>query len=674
MQAIINKAKKDYLKNNDRATIKDIFSIGGFLKYFILRNFWPAIKDIVFYAIEALEIFLIYKLLGKDYAYVGILGLSFFVLMNIISRAVSFSLREKILTLINKQQKSLIAKYFSSVLLSVFLAFIVFMFVFIYIADLGSNSQSLFLVNKMFSAFFVLLASFYFQATYLLSRIYFNLILLSAYRLLAILYLVLSFKYFGIYSFISYFYLDALIQLFNTHYYCKKILHINSISLLSRRLKDYFIKLFWFIREKNFFIRAVSLFLSYGQKLVVIVLVYIFFKNYLFLFFILQQVFDFLLILTKRVSKSLYFDIYNQSYNKSRIILNRLIFSNFIIVLVFSFLSLFLFTNLELISKVYPKWESVYTNLLIFDRWGGFYMLVFFSNLVLFFNKILEYSESHKINIFLSLVFNFLVYLILFNDEHFIQTKNPISYFTVYGYLSLDYFVALIFVFYYQKWTGSSFVFNLRKNKIEFSSLNVFIENSKYAKAFLIFSLNKKFNKNNFLELVSTELGPYSVINIYRLSFNTYIFSLKEPGSLTVFKEKILTNISYLCEQVTVLDKKIDLNQLNKYFYSYSHPSIFEFKVCIASNFSLDDYIVKKGYKYIEFKNDKTIFDLIKHFNRNIIPEKLIFKKDNFGIIPYYDYNFKFIKLIKLDIKTVKEAKNLYQKLILSFYNGFLKV
>lgn len=674
MQAIINKAKKDFLKNNSRATIKDIFSISGFIKYFLLRNFWPAIKDIVFYVIEALEIFLVYKFLGKDYAYIGILGLAFFVLINIISRAVSFSLREKMLVLINQHQKQLIPKYFSAVLVSIFIIFLVSMFAFISIADLANKAYSVFFINKIFSGFFVLLSSFYFQATYLVSRVFFNLVLLSVYRLLAIGFVVVSFKYLNVYSFIIYFYLDAFIQLFNTYYYCRKTLSVNSISLISKNVKDYFKNLFWFAKNKNFFIRTLSLFLSYGQKLVVIVVIYLFFKNYLFIFFILLQIFGFLLILAKRVSKSLYFDVYNQTYNKSSIILNRLILSNFVVVVLLSLLSVFIFSNLELISKVYPKWESIYTNLLIFNRWTGFYLLAFFSSLVLFFNKILEYSESHKFNIVLSFIFNYLlVYLVIINDQHFMQTKNPISYFSISGYLSVDYFACLVLVFYFQKWTKSSFIFNLKKQKIELVSLSEFIDFSKHSKAYLFFSFNKKFARFYFLELVVSLLEPFNIINIYKLSFNTYIFSLKEPGDLNIFRGKVLANISFLCEQVSVLDKKIDFSLLDKYFYTYIHPSIFEFKKYSLDSFNLNEYISRNNLKFKEFKNDKTTFDFIKSFSRNIVPERLIYKKNYLGIVPEFDDNYKFKKLIKVDFKDANDARKLYQKQLLGFYKWFFK-
>jgi len=672
MHIILNKAKKDFLKYANKPTINSIFNIKGFISYFLLRNFYPSIKDLLFYFSDLLELYLIYYFLGKEYTSIGIVSIVLFRLINIVVKVVSYSLREKILTLININKKNIINKYFSSTLASVIIVFIVCIFVLNSTFDFKNNIIKIIFINKLASSIFLTISTLYFQSTYVVSRVFFNLYYVAFIKALGLSFIYYSFSSINYFAFIIFFYLDSLSQLLITYYYCKKVLFINNMNLFSNRLKDYFKHLFWFFKNSKikFILRFTSLFLSNSQSLIFILIIFFYFPNYLFIFFILYQIFNFFLILSNRVSKSMFFDVARQSYLRNKIILNKLILNNLFVVLIISVINIILFSKLDLITNIYPKWETIYTNLFILNKWQGLYLLVFFNSINNFFIKFLEFSESHLINIFIHILNYLLIYFYIVNDNYFIQSQNPVCFFYIFGYVNFFIFLSLVFVFIFNMSFKKSFLFNLKKPSIVFSNIDDFFNKKAF---YYLFTLNNKYYKK--FEILHSLLKDKS-IGVFKITYNTYIFSFSNTLKEKTLKNYIYSNTSFLCDQIVLLNNK-PLNVIleeHKYFLAYMYPKFFEFS---NSSFkynrvNLLDELNKNNITYTVYKKIHKNFKLLKFFNNLLIPDHLIFKDNNFGLIPVY-VDLKLENIIKIKSNKSDLIKKYYKLLIVNLIHDFLE-
>lgn len=670
MDIIINKAKKDYIKFLNRPTLESIYTIKGFLSYLMLRNLYPSIKDLTLYISELLEIYLVYKLLGKEFVHIGILGFLFFKFINVFSRIISYSLREKILELINSNKKELISRYFSSALSFSLLFFLLLVFVLSVSVNFENTAFSTIFFNKIFVSAFFIVSSLYFQSTYIISRVYFNLYLVLLAKLISLSFIILSFKYFGYYSFVLYFYIDGILQLLITYLYASRVLFVHNIKLFSSDIKNYYKNLFWFFLNSKlkFTLRSLSLFLANSQKIIIILIVSYLYPNYLIVFFIIYQIFNFLLLVTNRVSRSMYFDVSKQSFFKNNFVLNRLLINNFVITLVLSFINIYLFMHLGDISLVYSKWEAIYTNLLILNKWTGLYLLIFFSGFNLFFYRILEFSESHLLNIILSVINYVLIFVLLINNNYFIQSHNPVCFFYINGFVSLIMFTLFLIAFLSKMWIKNSFLYNLSKDKFDYDDIDSFL--SKKNKNIFLFTINKKFQRKQdlFYSILEEEL---EIVAKYKFSFNTYILVFKESKKAGHLKKIIYQNVSFMCNQIISLNKVSisDLLKENKFIFSFMYPKLFEFKVLKNFNKSNLDTILGSAKS---LKKTYSILRLLNFYERLLIPEQIIFKKDIYGVVPVYR-GLKLEKCVKFERIKDNELKNIFQKIIINLFLDFLE-
>jgi len=536
MKNIFKKSEKDFKRIKASPKIDNVLSLKGFIKYFLYRNSLPSVRDILYFIIDTLEIFLIYKLIGRNASTGGIIGYFFIMFMASMWKVLVYSMREKILQLDAKKDLVSIPKYFMPLLALGTIFWLILITISFNLIHLDSKTGYLIFIHKALSQIFVLYSTYYFFSTYTLSRVYMPMQYTLINRVFNLVMAVVLTPFIGVYGFIISFYSEKIIDFLIVIKFCNVVLRLRKIKLISLNVSAYIYKnLFWVFREKATLTikRSSSFFVLNLEKVLVLSLINHYYPFYLIDFFVFYQVINFFMVPANRIAKSLFYDITNLLY-KVRINFLRVLFNyNLIIVNLVAIVAVFVFYIVAHTAWT-EKWFSIVLEFTIINKWYSVYFLIFFAYGLRLFNQFFLVSESHYTTIICTLLFDYiLVAFLFFNSREVIEHHNPMVYFVIKGNVSLLMYVTLFFIYITGIWKKDSIISKVHldnKTGATFTDRLAFLEkvNKQNFKSHLVGILvfKNEYDKNHIEKYVIDVLENKFNINFHtKISPNTIVFT-----------------------------------------------------------------------------------------------------------------------------------------------------
>jgi len=699
MENIILKSKKDLERAEGRPRLNDILSFKGFIRYFFYRNSLPGVRDLLYFVFDTVQIFLIYKLLGKVAFSGGLLGYVFAIFISNFWNVIIYSMREKTLELDSKGQLKLIPSYFAPLLLSGGLIWFVFVAVAIIFVNVHSLNSEIIFISRLLAGGFELYSSLYFFAVYTLLRVYIPFSLTIINRLIFLVLPLFLVRYIGPWAFAMGFVLEKSINLLITLKYCNKALRIKGVKLINSDLKTLvFKKTFWFLLEKplSTLKRSVSFSIIGLQKLVIIFLVSKYYEPFLFDFFAFYQLLGIFLLVPYRISKSLYYDLTNLLY-RGRFYMLRLLFNyNLVIACILGLCFAYLFSFVRTMP-VPGRFFDLMFELTLMNRWFSIYMLVFFTFGISVLNRLLLVSESHLLLISLAAIFDYILLgWLVFHSPYF--RGDPIFIFSFQGQISLYYFAALLLVYLTGIWKKESMIAIIRNNSrqsIGILDWNDFRERLNSLKdkdpVIAVMVLSKRYTRIALLKgVIETARELVDIDAVTRASNNTLFLLIPSTEADTKNSElSIVTSLGVYCDKILLSRPKGLLSKVEKNGLAIAiEPELFSSKTNIEhdllsvkkSNLLLaKDILSSKNIKYKIHSNESfvstergkyisALFSLLRS-TPAFMPTHILLKKDYLGLVPIIE-NGKLIKVMEIEEPEINFIRKLLWTLSLNeFYS-----
>ncbi len=666
MENIIGKSKRDLEKILSRPRVEDIISVKGFFKYFIYRNNLPFIRDLLFFIFDTAQIYLLFRMMGHVGSSGGILGYAFGIFISGFWTALIYSMRDKIISLANTKQHELIPNYFSSIVSSgaiVWILLVICSIFFFY--GINPSPESLIIYSsKVLSQGIELYSSIYFFTIYTMGRIYIPFWLTIINRLFFLLLPIFLFRQLGVWSFVLAFFIERILNAIITIKYSNRSLKVLGIKQIS---SNFFLlakkKLFWFFQDDPFCFlkKTLSFLLLNSQRLVFLVLVGIYYPYYLLDFFAFYQLINLFFLIPRRMSRSLFYDI-TSLLSRGRYYFMRLLANYNILLSLFFALVVVAIFNLS--SFALPSFfSSIMLELTILNKWNSIYMLVFFSFGIIIINRVFIVSGSYWYYIVTTILFEYLILgLLIYNSDSFFKIGNPILVFSIQGELSLYYFFFILLLYISGLWKKGSII---RNESIRLNSVDDFLKTSRSSKnnLILVLFLPKKHSSirrlENILELVGFST---KILSSLRVSKDILFLCIEDEGDQYHQELEIIGHVGVYCDKIILANKEELLSKLNaaleyRDFMYAGHSNLELAKDFLTLNKM--EYSVHYNVFTSSSNRKKELYNILNTFEPNFafIPMHLIFKKEYLGIVPIIEQGkFScFIELNGVDIKLINE-------------------
>lgn len=677
MKNIVEKSKKDLKRAASRPVIGDIITLKGFIRYFAYRTTMPFVRDVLFFIFDTAQIFLIFKLLGFKASSGGMLGYAFVIFVSGFWNTLVYSMRKKVLELDSKKQHNLITNYFSPLVLSGGIIWIVAVTLSIMaFGQFGSDSSIIF-ISRVLSHGIDLYSTIYFFTVYSLTRVYipFSIMVLNRVVFLALpLFLI---RYIGVWSFTVSFFLERLFSLWLTVRCSNKSLKARGINSIC---SDFILfapkKMFWFVKEGlgSFIKRATSFSLLNFQRLLFLILVSRYYYSYLLDFFAFYQLMHVFFLVPQRIGRSLYYDV-TMLLNRGRYHLMRLLCNyDIVVALLLGVVAIFIFDLLSF--KVFPaKFTSIMVELAILGKWGSIYMLLFFSFGIMVIQRILIVSEAHCSFIFTVVIFDYLLLaFMIISSPYFLRLGDPIFIFSIQGNLSLYYFLALLIIYLSGIWKKESIIYSARAKD---TRVDFFTKIQEHPNGVVVaLFLSKKYRRSPVVESAHDVLKVFSSIKVTR---DVVLIYADTESDIYEQHLNVISRLGIYCDQV-VFSLPKDFSKRIKQVLS-QEKFIYEGKPSLAF---AKDYLDRLEISYqmhpVSYlsgsKRKKQLYELLGSLQPDslFIPEHLVFKKDYLGIIPIIEHG-KIDSFLDVNTTDINLLKGLVRDLSLNeFYCLALKI
>jgi hypothetical protein len=609
MKKLIDKALKDFERRKNIPTLDNILTVGGFLKYFKHRNTMPFIRDISYMVINIVQVIAILNVLGIRAASGGVIGYAFMLFISDIWGALKYSLREKIIISEQSAKTHEISKYFLSLIVigtSIWLIVSLLALNIINTESIGSRDGYIIFVATILSMIFQLISSSYFITAYTISRVFLPLQYTLGSRILNLILGIVLMKFIGVYGICFSFFSSRIVDLLITKHFCDKTLRARNINLRPKniRAKEIYKKALELLKPASMSIKRILVFTVVSiDKLILILLVHHYYKSYVVDFFLMYQLVNIFMLIPARVSKSMYYDTVMLLKTKSMSMMKLLFNRNLGILIVLGIIFASLFSLLPMINIPHKHWSSMLLDLTIIDQWKWVYVLIFFSFITRFINRLLLFSESYITLLVSYLFFEYalLIYVLLTNS-YFMKTKEILVFFPIKGQISIYYAGTLLLIYISGIWKRESSLLNIdsAKNKdvlVEYRSFKDKIREASHNDKIIILILEKTYLGPTFVnQVLGTATSKLNVSSATRISSNTLILiSANRDTSVDDLKLKAIELLSAYCKELIVSTKydildyfteRTEKSSTNPYrsIINIIYPKLFSHKHDIQKN------------------------------------------------------------------------------------------
>ena len=566
MKNIIEKSKLDFKKVQNRQKVVDIVSTKGFIRYFAYRNVLPFGSDLLFLVFDTANIFIILWLLGFTASSGGVLGYALTIFIGGMWNTLIYSLREKLLQLQTQKKTDLISHYFISTASWGLIVWAFLTVLFIYYFRQRSFDAELIFISKLLSSGFSLYSSLYFFAAYSVTRIYIPFWIMISNRLLFLIFPIFMFKHIGVWAFATAFMLERFFDLVVTVKYTDRVLEIRGLKLIPEHFTHYlFKKPFWFLLEapRTFILRSISILFSNLQRPMFILLVARYYGAYILDFFAFYQLLHIFYLASLRISRSLYHDV-TKLLHTGRLYLMRILCNYNILISIFtSALAVYIF-HLMATTVVPHRFFSLIVELIMMNKWGQIYLLLFFSSITIIIQRVLLLSEAYISLLTSILVFDYLVlgYLIISDNTLFIY-DNPLLIFSIQGTISPYYFLFILLIYISGIWKKESIIYKNSESSLITDDQTSFIKKAKQKNEkdpFIIILFLSKGNHRthaiNGIIDVAKDLGDILSVNRFSNSSLFILIDNKNKLDHDKFKINAVSTLGIYSEKVVVAEPR----------------------------------------------------------------------------------------------------------------------
>lgn len=706
MDRIILQAQKDANKLSGRPKLTDTLTNKGFLRYLFYRNTMPLIRELSFLLITVTEFALVLYFFGKSVGVGSAIAGVFMFFSNNLWRAFLFSLRDKILELKALNKLNFIPKYFYSYSVLAIIYWLTSIIAASIFLNIQSTMGNQIFYHKLFAGIFMLISSTYFISAYTISRVYISLPYTILNRLLNLIFIVATFKYLGIYSFIISFYLTNIVDLFITIRYCKKIFIKNDISFKikdqSKNMLDILLEMFKKIDSKNSIKRILTFVVIYIQPLLIIFLVNRYYPDYLIEFYVFSLLMNLLLLIPNRISKSMYYDLTYLIFHKNFSMLRNLFYKNLYAIVISGIIITTATYYIVNTLGVPQKLSWILLDLIMLDEWHWLYLFIFISFPLRLFSYLFMVSESFTSLILMTFVFDYALLAILFINSS--QADNILYLFFVKGKISVAYLLTYILLFSFGIWKKDSKLNQISNKPVNdsLSSKEEYIkkvEQSYHLNPIICLMVleNKHTNTNSINSICKRMQERFKPSAITRISNNTLLIlnntDYQDPdimkfeyvsyfGVFSVFISAY--RLSNIKDELGNFEQKKDKLDTPNFIINQIYPTLNSRSNSVIPNFSLsnlEDLFASNNIKFKKIqinhetknieaslakaKNKEGIsrFCQILANNDGIVPDNLILKKGMNGIIPVIEHN-QITKIYELQTTDQELIKTILRNIL----------